>query len=46
MASHALALLARHTVHFVTALSCQAATTAVHRRDGIDSVRYLTNSLE
>jgi hypothetical protein len=47
VAGHALALLAGHTGHVITALSGQAATTAAHRRDGIDAcIRYLTNNLE
>ncbi|MFB4285551.1 MULTISPECIES: ISKra4 family transposase [unclassified Nonomuraea] len=47
VAGHALALLAGHTGHVVTALSGQAAITATHRRDGIDAcIRYLTNNLE
>ncbi|GAA2220679.1 hypothetical protein GCM10009850_122530 [Nonomuraea monospora] len=47
VAVHALALLAGHTGHVITALSGQAATTAAHRRDGIDAcIRYLTNNLE
>lgn len=47
VAVHALALLAGHTGHVITALTGQAAATAAHRRDGIDAcIRYLTNNLE
>jgi hypothetical protein len=47
VAGHALALLAGHIGHVITALSGQAATTAVHRRDGIEAcIRYLTNNVE
>lgn len=38
---------AGHTGHVITALSGQAATTAAHRRDGIEAcIRYLTNNVE
>ncbi|TDE29044.1 hypothetical protein E1295_42050 [Nonomuraea mesophila] len=46
-AGHVLARPAGHTGYVITALTAQVATTAVHRRDGIDAcIRYLTDNLE
>ncbi|MCK2214331.1 ISKra4 family transposase [Actinomadura sp. ATCC 31491] len=47
VAGHALALLAGHTGHVITALTAQASTAGAQRRDGIDAcIRYLTNNFE
>ncbi|WP_308201451.1 ISKra4 family transposase [Sphaerisporangium perillae] len=47
VASHALALLAGHTGHVISALAAQAATVGARRRDGIDAcIRYLSNNAE